>query len=152
MVSGATPKTILKSSDMKKQIVLIAASLLFSTATIFASQMPTGENRLIVSIEKSEDAASLDLRLANLEKKGTLIQLQDEKGNNWFSQYVWRKNGYAKRFNLKGMPNGMYTLWVQHQDATIIQVLHLSNGVLEVSKHQQLKVPNEPGQDLVKGK
>lgn len=125
--------------------MLIAASLLFSTATIFASQMPAGENRLIVRIEKSEGPASLDIRLANLEKKGALIQLQDERGNNWGSQYVCRKYGFAKKLNLKGMPDGFYTLWVQHEDATVFQVLHLLKGVLEISSINNWKCPTSRG-------
>ncbi len=136
---------------MKKQIILIAASLLCYTATIFANQMPVGENHLIVSIEKAEGPTSLNLRLANLEKKSTLILLQDVSGNNWFSQFVWRKVGFAKKLNLKGMPDGIYTLTIQHEDATIIQALNLSHGVLEVSKHQQIKMPTVPGKDLVEG-
>jgi hypothetical protein len=138
---------------MKKQISLFVAILLFSATTVSANQMPIGKAKLIVTIEKSiENATSLDLRLANLEKKGTLILLQDMNGNNWFSQYVSRKAGFAKRLNLKGMPDGNYTLSVNHKDATVIQMLRLSNGVLEVLKHQKMEVPSVQGEDLVKGK
>jgi phenylpyruvate tautomerase PptA (4-oxalocrotonate tautomerase family) len=138
---------------MKKQISLFVAILLFSAAIVSANQMPIGEAKLIVTIEKSiESVTSLDLRLANLEKKGTLILLQDMNGNNWFSQYVSRKAGFAKRLNLKGMPDGTYTLSVSHKDATVIQALRLSNGVLEVLKHQKMEVPAKKGEDLVKGK
>jgi hypothetical protein len=137
---------------MKKQISFIAAVLLFSAVSVFANQMPKAASRLIVNIEKSKEAASLDLRLANLEKHGTLILLQDANGNTWFSQYVWRKHGYAKTLNLKGMPDGTYTLSVNHQGATVIQALRLSDGVLEVLEHQRLEVPAPPGEDLVKGK
>ncbi|MBK9013986.1 MAG: hypothetical protein IPM82_07805 [Saprospiraceae bacterium] len=136
---------------MKKQLISLVAGLLFSTAAIYANQVPVSANRLIVSIEKSTDATSLDLRMANLEKQGTLILLQDVSGNNWFSHYVWHKHGFAKKLNLKGMPDGVYTLSVKHRDATIIQVLHLSKGVLEFSEHQKMEVPTEPGKDLVKG-
>ncbi|MCC6727300.1 MAG: hypothetical protein IT258_22535 [Saprospiraceae bacterium] len=135
---------------MKKQIKLIVAMLLLGATTTFANQMP---NRLLVSIEKSaENATSLELRLANLEKKGTLVLLQDVGGNNWFSQYVSRKAGFAKRLNLKGMPDGTYTLTISQKDATVIQALRLSNGVLEVLKHQKMEVPAKKGEDLVKGK
>ncbi len=138
---------------MKKQIGLFVAIMLFSAASVFANQMPIGEAKLIVSIEKStENATSLDLRLANLEKKGTLILLQDVNGNNWYSQYVSRKAGFAKRLNLKGMPDGTYTLSVNHKGATVIQALRLSYGVLEVLKHQKLEVPAAQGVDLVKGR
>lgn len=138
---------------MKKQISLFVAMLLFSAATVFANQMPNVGNRLIVSIEKSADAAtSLDLRLANLEKQGTFVELRDLQGNTWFSQFVWRKHGYAKKLNLKGMPDGNYLLSVQHKEATIVQMLRLSNGVLTVEKHQRMEVPTQPGKDLAKGK
>lgn len=136
---------------MKKQIKLIVAMLLFGAVASFANQMPDNESRLIVHIEKAVgNAASLDLRLVNLQKKGTLILLQDVKGNNWYSQYVWRKVGYAKRLNLKGMPDGVYTLTVKHEDATVIQVLRLSKGGLEMSKQKQIEMPEEPGRDLVR--
>ncbi|MBK8567324.1 MAG: hypothetical protein IPN76_29375 [Saprospiraceae bacterium] len=138
---------------MKKTIKLIVAMLLFGAVTTFANQMPSPLSRLLVSIEKSADnSTSLDLRLANLEKKGTLVLLQDVNGNNWFSQYVSRKAGFAKRLNLKGMPDGTYTLTISQQDATVIQALRLSNGVLEVLKHQKMEVPAAQGDELVKGK
>lgn len=137
---------------MKKQISLFVAMLLLCTATVFANQMPNVGNRLIVSIEKSNDQTSLDLRLANLEKQGTFVELRDLQGNTWFSQFVWRKHGYAKKLNLKGMPDGNYLLSVQHKEATIVQMLRLSNGVLAVEKHQRMEVPTQPGKDLAKGK
>ncbi len=139
---------------MKKQIKLIVAMLLLGATTTFANQMPTSPlSRLLVSIEKSADnSSSFDLRLANLEKKGTLILLQDVSGNNWFSQYVSRKAGFAKRLNLKGMPDGTYTLTISQKDATVIQAMRLSGGVLEVLKHQKMEVPASPGEDLVKWK
>jgi|GEM_PF-3220546 len=136
---------------MKKQIKLIVAMLLFGVVASFANQMPDNENRLVVHIEKAVgNATSLDLRLVNLQKKGTLILLQDVNGNNWYSQYVWRKVGYAKRLNLKGMPEGVYTLTVKHEDATVVQVLRLSKGGLEMSKQKQIEMPEEPGRDLVR--
>jgi hypothetical protein len=135
---------------MKKQIKLIAALLLLGAATTFANQMPTTVNRLLVSIEKSTDAQTcLDLRLANLEKQGTTISLQDLSGNQWFSQFVWRQVGYAKRLNLQGMPDGVYTLSVKHRDATVIQVLRLSKGNLELSKQKQVEMPAEAGNEQV---
>lgn len=126
--------------------------LLLGTATVFANQLPTNGNRLIVSIEKSDGLASLDLRLANLEKQGTFVELRDMQGNTWFSQYVWRKHGYAKKLNLKGMPDGNYLLSIRHSEATIVQMLNLSKGVLTVEKHQRMEVPTQPGKDLAKGK
>jgi hypothetical protein len=127
---------------MKKQIRLIVAMLLFTSVASFANNSPNSPSRLLVSIEKSTDAhACLDLRLANLEKQGTTISLQDLSGNQWFSQFVWHKVGYAKRLNLQGMPDGVYTLSVKHRDATVIQVLRLSKGNLELSKQKQVEMP-----------
>lgn len=135
---------------MKKQIKLIVAMLLLGAATTFANQPPKSPSRLLVNIEKSTDAqACLDLRLANLEKQGTTISLQDLSGNQWFSQFVWRQVGYAKRLNLQGMPDGVYTLSVKHRDATVIQVLRLSKGNLELSKQKQVEMPAEVGNEQV---
>ncbi len=126
--------------------------LLLHAVSVSASQLPKEDSRFIVNIEKSEGVASLNLRLANLEKRGTLILLQDTNGNIWFSQYVRFKHGYAKTLNLKGMPDGTYTLSVNHQGATVIQALRLSNGVLEVLEHQKMEVPALPKDDLVRKK
>lgn len=124
--------------------------LLLGAATTFANQLPNSPSRLLVNIEKSTDAqACLDLRLANLEKQGTTILLQDLSGNQWFSQYVWHKAGYAKRLNLQGMPDGVYTLSVKHRDATVIQVLRLSKGNLELSKQKQVEMPTVIGNEQV---
>lgn len=134
---------------MKKQIKLIVAMLLFSTVATFANSLPSNSpSRLLVSIEKSEGSVQcLDLRLANLEKQGTTISLQDLSGNNWYSHYVSRQYGYAKKLNLQGMPDGVYTLSIKHPDATIIQVLRLSKGNLELSKQKQVEMPNEAGNE-----
>lgn len=127
---------------MKKQIRLIVAMLLCTSVASFANNFTNSPSRLLVNIEKSTDAtACLDLRLANLEKQGTTISLQDLSGNNWYTHYVTREYGYAKRLNLQGMPDGVYTLSVKHRDATVIQVLRLSKGVLELSKQKQVEMP-----------
>lgn len=115
-----------------------------------ASQMPTHGNRLLVNIEKSDDATSLDLRLANLKKMDTYLEIRDMAGKTWFSQNIWRQHGYAKKLNLKGMPDGTYTLTVNHAEATVIQPLRLSKGVLEVLTHHKIEVPALQRNDLVK--
>lgn len=135
---------------MKKQIKLIVAMLLFTSVATFANSLSNIPSRLLVSIEKSTDAsASLEIRLANLEKQGTTISLQDLSGTQWYSHYVNRQYGYAKKLNLEGMPDGVYTLSVKHRDATVIQVLRLSKGVLELSKQKQVEMPNEAGKEQV---
>lgn len=137
---------------MKKKIMLITAGLLLNAAAIFANQIPPIASRLLVNIQLSTNPTSVEVRLANLEKKGTLLLLQDLSGNQWFAQFVWRKHGFAKKLNFKGMPDGAYTLTVKHPDATVIQVVRLSKGVLELSEQQRLEMPAEPGKDLVNRK
>lgn len=139
-----------KSPDMKKQISFIVAMLLVA-ATVFANQLPVAPPRLLVNIEKASEPAALEVRLANIEQKSTLLLLQDGSGKIWFSQHIWRKHGYARKLNLKGMPDGTYTLSINHDDATVIQVLRLSGGVLEVPKLQQLNVPTKSSGDLARG-
>ena len=88
----------------------------------------------------------VDVRMPDEFRSGYIpgavnISLQDLSGNQWFSQFVWHKVGYAKRLNLRGMPDGVYTLSVKHRDATVIQVLRLSKGNLELSKQKQVEMP-----------
>jgi hypothetical protein len=51
--------------------------------------------KMIVKTEKGETAKNIHLRLANLQNMCTNLALQDMNGNYWFTNYVWRENGYA---------------------------------------------------------
>lgn len=137
---------------MKKQIILLAASLLLSTVAIFANQVPMNGGRLIVRIEKSTEPYFLTLRLANLQKQRTLVELRDISGNTWFSQYVSRKNGFAKNLNLKQLPDGGYFVSITHKDATVVQFFTLSEGVLSLDSHLKMELPSKPEKALAKGR
>lgn len=96
---------------MKKYLIFLAAFVLATGFNAFA-----GSGKMIVKIEKGENAKTINLRIANLQNLLTNIVLEDMNGAVWFDEYAWGETGYAKKLNLNGMPNGDYVLYVKNRE------------------------------------
>lgn len=109
---------------MKKQMILIATMVFFALSfNTYASS----EDRMIVRIGKSDNAKSIAIQLANLEKKRTTINLIDVNGVGWFHKAVYHQAGYASNINLTGLPMGDYVLIVKRKGHVHAQAVTLES-------------------------
>lgn len=96
---------------MKKYLIFLAAFMLAAGFNAFA-----GSGKMIVKIEKGENAKTINLVAANLQGMHTNIVLEDFNGAVWLDEYAWGEAGYAKKLNLNGMPVGDYFLYVKNSE------------------------------------
>jgi hypothetical protein len=82
----------------------------------------------------------LGVRLANLQKKPTNINIVTIADGPIFSALVKNEIGYGKALNLTGIASGNYFLYVQSTDATFFQFFRLTKeGRLEFGEIQRLE-------------
>ncbi len=108
---------------MKKYLILLA-TWAFACAITFASGNLRGE-KVIVKIEKGDIEKTVVVRLANLEKMTTQVGILDVDGKSWFTDLLWREHGYATKFNMEGMPNGDYVLFIRNRQEIWAQTFNL---------------------------
>ena len=89
----------------------VAFTLLLSALTVTAEPAPS----MIVRISKGDDAKSIALQLANLQKYRTQIAVQDLAGKLWYSEYVEREDGFAQKLDLSALPDGAYICFVKNR-------------------------------------
>lgn len=109
---------------MKKQLKVLTAMALILAALIVATAAT--ENHEIIRINKGDAAKTIDIRLANLQRNITTVILQDMEGVCWYRESIRNEDGYSKRLNLNGMPNGYYFCYVNNRNVFISQHLYLS--------------------------
>ncbi len=80
-------------------------------------------NSIMVKIEKY-NTSTIGLRLANLQKKNTIIKVVDFSTKVWISDYIKNEIGYAKRVNLKGLPAGEYLLQIENNGQYFVQAFY----------------------------
>ncbi len=120
-----------------KHTLLIAALILLSS---WCSTARNADNHPIMRIEKSHLSQSIEVQLANLQQQTTRIALQDLEGTVWFSESVSKQNGYSKKLDLNGMPEGRYLCLVQHPEGRQARAFRLHQG--EVQFFEQLEAGN----------
>lgn len=108
---------------MKRQIKYLTV-LLLAMAALFAVSFMR-ENAMIVRIEKGFDAKTINVQLANLQNRYTQLAIQDMDGKVWFSEYVWRADGYAKKFNLREVPEGDYMCFVRNTEGVFMKTFRV---------------------------
>lgn len=114
---------------MKKQVNVPIATALTIAFLIVATAL--AGNPEIVRINKGEAAKTIDIQLANLQKLTTEVVLQDLDGKYWYSEQIWKQDGYYKRLNLNGMPNGHYICYVKNRNVLHTQSFCLNETDLE---------------------
>lgn len=105
---------------MKNVLLLITLSFAFGIS------LSAQNDPMIVNIRPSA-AQTIEVQLANLEKKRTGIAVQDVKGHTWFSEYAWNENGYNKAINMAGMPEGEYLMVIKKQNMIHTQAFTLTS-------------------------
>lgn len=98
---------------MKKEIKVLVMMALAIASLVLATSAT--KNPEIIRISKGDAVKTIDIRLANLQHRGTSVVVQDMEGKCWYSESIWNEDGYTKRLNLNGMPTGHYLCFVKNR-------------------------------------
>lgn len=102
---------------------------------------------LITHFSKT-DAQSVGVQLANLEGTKAEINLKFFSGAMVATDTVKGKNAYAKSFNLKGMSDGQYYMYIKTQGKTQVQFISIEDGKV-VLGDQYVLAQNKEDTNLV---
>jgi len=101
--------------------MILLISLIATVFTLNANSI----NPVIVSIEKSDDAKALEIRLANLEMKNTQISILDSEGKSWYFYNVSKDVGYSAQLSLEGMPDNDYVVFIKNKKGQHFQAFSM---------------------------
>jgi len=120
---------------MNRFACIVALCLLLPALPALAGDPPAGEiEHVIVRTEVVDDYA-LQLRLANLQKETTKVEIKHlTRGTSYFSNYIRNHNGYATRMDLQKLPKGKYVLEISQQDDRRAIVMRISEYGLFLSE------------------
>lgn len=104
---------------MKKKYVFLTA-LVLAAVSIFAAVYFYNSD-LIVRIKKGIEGKTIEVQLANLQGERTHVAVQDMEGKMWFSEYVWKEDGYAKKLKMTTLPEGHYLCFVNNAKGLFTQ-------------------------------
>ena len=100
---------------------MIFLAILLMTFSLSADSI----NPLIVKIEKVEEEKILEIRLANLQNQNTQISILDVEGKSWYFHNVSNEVGYANRYNLDGMPDNDYVVFIKNKNGKHFQAFSM---------------------------
>lgn len=104
--------------------------LLIAGFALFAAVSSAPGDRMVVRIGKGQAAKTIDVQLANLQKKDTEVAIQHQDGTIFFSEIVSREDDYAKKLYLTGMPDGPYVCFVRNSLGQHVQSFRLEGEML----------------------
>lgn len=113
---------------MKKEIKVLVMMALAIASLVLATSAT--KNPEIIRISKGDAVKTIDIRLANLQHRNTSVVVQDMEGKCWYSESIWNEDGYTKRLNLNGLPNGYYLCYVKSRNVSYTQSFRLSESDL----------------------
>ena len=117
---------------MKKLILTAVAVFAVASTSMFAT--PTNDYDDIIVNVKKVDNKSIRLLMANLEQETTKITIDNQRGTNYYTNYVRNHNGFKQKINLENLPNGRYYLNVSRNGEKISYLLKVTNDGLLYSK------------------
>ena len=106
--------------------MILLITLIATVFTLNANSI----NPVIVSIEKSDDAKALEIRLANLEMKNTQIALLDTDGKSWYFHNITKDVGYSAKLNLEGMPDNDYVVFIKNKKGQHFQAFSMEGEAI----------------------
>ena len=118
-----------------KSLMLIAA-VVCSMACIpvsAATTAPADDGDLIINVDQLNNKQFI-LHLANLEQQSTSIMIKDLSGTTYYRETVKDHNGFAKKINLRKLPEGRYVLSITQNDRQFTQVVLVDTEKLLFSK------------------
>ncbi len=81
-------------------------------------------------VKNGQQSMTIEVQVNHLDKKRTVISLQDMLGKVWASDVVWKEETYAKLFNLSGMPTGQYIIHITGQAGEFAQLLEVGQAAV----------------------
>lgn len=118
--------------------VLVTAALAIA---MLIGTSATAEKPAIIKINKGDAAQTIDIRMANLQQQITFVVLQDLEGKCWYSERIMNEDGYFKRLNLTGMPNGHYLCYVKNRSTFRTQSFYLDKSDLVLYEPSKITNP-----------
>ena len=118
-----------------KNFMLIAA-LVCSVASTYAfnTEVPAKiDDDLIINVDQLDNKQFI-LHIANLQQQITNIKIQDLEGNIYYREKVKDHNGFAKKIDLKELPEGRYVLSITQNDRRFSQVVLVDSDNLLFSR------------------
>jgi len=104
------------------------------------AHLTASSNISVIASFASAGAEAIDLKIANLKKSTTTIQLNNLDGVLLAKEVVKDQNRFAKRFNLKGLPNGIYFFTVQHKQLQMLQMVSIHKEGVVLKEQQVLDI------------
>jgi len=104
-----------------------------------ASNKPAYDSRMLISRYTIDGPRGVNIQMANLLDKKTVIQLKGMSGNTLYEEAIEGENGYAKRINLEKVANGNYYFLVHTGNTVQVQFLCINSKSLELRERQQLE-------------
>ncbi len=108
---------------MKKQIIFLFAAFIMVFSINANSIKP-----VIVKIKKAEQEKTLDIIVANLQNKNTQISILDVEGKSWYFQNISREVGFGMNFNLEGMPDNDYVVFIKNKNGQYFQTFSMEGN------------------------
>lgn len=100
--------------------------------------LTNNSNTTVISSFSTYGKEAIDLKIANLKKSTTTIQLNSLDGALLAKEVVKDQNGFAKRFNFKGLPTGTYFFTIQHKQLQLVQIVFIDREGMQLQEQQIL--------------
>lgn len=117
------------------------ATMIFAfTACLPAFSATTHITPPVIAKTKLIKEKTIELRLANLEKKYTYVSITDMKGKLiYFSEGVKNHNGFLKAINVQNLSNGNYMIKVKSKGEELKQIFQIKGKHIYFSKFKKDK-------------
>lgn len=104
-------------------------------ALLDAQTVPGSETgRLIARFNPSEKAPQLEVQIANLKRRPFSFYLVNLDGIDAYTEEISGAYAYAKRFDLEGMEDGDYYIYVRAGETAVWQNMTFSNGAVRLTE------------------
>ena len=126
---------------LKNWLVILLMSF---TTFAFAGHTP-------ILSTKVQTKTKFSLRLVNLKKANTKIEIKDLKNRTLYTEKLESKEDYVKVFNFKKLPKGNYTIKVTWKGGEITQPVIYKFKTMEITRLAQHTI-NTPTFDIAQNK
>ncbi|MFK7904145.1 MAG: hypothetical protein AB8B69_03425 [Chitinophagales bacterium] len=115
----------------------LAIALLMSSNMYATAPTPIGvSSHFKVLSEEGSQAIALYIPEANTSK--VLIKIKNNENEILFEKRVKVENGYAKKFNLKGLEDGNYQMTVTDKEKVVKQAFQISGDEVWMSESEKI--------------
>lgn len=116
-----------------KFFALLLGLAIFSLPAMANTNPEPADGKLI--FKTTVDGKSVIYRLSNLQKQDTKVAIYSMNGDTrYYKGYISDHNGYAKRLNLKKLPEGKYKMVVENELESVTKVMKIEDDMILFSK------------------